>query len=80
MDMSQTPAAVDTNAATTAHHAADPKAERRAEIIGFGIIGALIAVLGVAFLAMGLTGVGLVAVTLVPVIYIMLVWMAGGKS
>lgn len=78
MDMSQTPATAEVE--TNAHHAVDPKAERRAEIIGFGIIGALIAILGVAFLAMGLNGVGLVAVALVPVIYIMLVWMAGGKG
>ena len=77
MDMSQTPATAE---AETTHHAVDPKAERRAEIIGFGIVAALIAALGVAYLAMGLNGVGLVAVALVPVIYIMLVWMAGGKG
>ncbi len=51
MDMSQTPA--NTEAETT-HHTVDPKAERRAEIIGFGIVGGLIAALGVAYLAMGL--------------------------
>ena len=77
MDMSQTPAATE---AETTHHAVDPKAERRAEIIGFGIVAALIATMGGGFLAMGLAGVGLVAVALVPVIYILLVWMAGGKG
>lgn len=77
MDMSQTPA---TTKAETNHHAVDPKAERRGEIIGFAIVAALIATMGGAFLAMGLAGVGLVAVALVPVIYVMLVWMAGGKG
>lgn len=77
MDMSQTPVITESE---TSHHTVDPKAERRAEIIGFGIVAALIAILGVAFLAMGLNGVGLVAVALVPVMYTMLLWMAGGKG
>ena len=82
MDMSQTPAAETAKAAETNdhHHATDPKAERHAEVIGFGIVAALIATLGVAFLGMGLAGVGLVAVALVPVIYILLVVMAGGRG
>lgn len=76
MDMSQTP----TETTADNHHAVDPKAERRAELMGFGIVGLLIAAMGVAFLIKGLAGVGLVAVALVPVIYLLLVIMAGGKG
>ena len=81
MDMSQTPKLADTQVAAAADsHAADPKADRRAEQIAYGIAGVLIAALAAGFLTLGVPGVGLVSLALVPVIYLLLIVMAGAKS